>query len=64
MAWISLLVAESFSGSDVALAEDQGLPINGTLKKSINSDTWETLEKLHKGEVRLICLTSEIMTEV
>eukprot|EP01039_Chlorochromonas_danica_P001312 gene1312-1433_t len=46
----SLLVAESFSGSDVALVEDQGLPINGTLKKSINSDTWETLEKLHKGE--------------
>ncbi len=42
----SILVAESYTGSKISLKEDHG--ING--KMSINSDTWEPIEKLHKGE--------------
>lgn len=40
----SLLVAESFFGSQISLVED-AMGVN-----AINSDTWEPLEKLHKGE--------------
>ena len=42
----SILVAESYTGSKISLKEDHG--IDG--KMSINSDTWEPIEKLHKGE--------------
>lgn len=48
-----MLVAESFLGSSISLVEDEGEPVEvGDSKKTINSDTWEPLEKLHKGEVR------------
>lgn len=40
----TLLVAESYSGGRIALVEDTDE------KRSINSETWEALEKLHKGE--------------
>jgi hypothetical protein len=43
-----MLVAESYTGGKMALQEDRG--ING--KKTINSEVWEMIEKLHKGEVR------------
>jgi hypothetical protein len=43
-----MLVAESYTGGKMALQEDRG--ING--KKTINSEVWEMIEKLYKGEVR------------
>jgi hypothetical protein len=49
----SLLVAEGYLGSSLALFEDDGLPVAGEgteRRKHINSETWEPLEKLHKGE--------------
>jgi hypothetical protein len=45
----SLLVAESFVGGRISFVEDEGV----SNKKSINSDTWEPLEKLYKGEVSI-----------
>lgn len=40
----TFLVAESYGGGRIALVEDIDE------KRSINSETWEALEKLHKGE--------------
>jgi hypothetical protein len=44
VAAFSVLVAESFTGGSVSFVEDQAQ------NKTINSETWEPLEKLHKGE--------------
>jgi hypothetical protein len=53
----SLLVGESYSGSTISFVEDEGedIPLNlrkyGINKKrGINGETWEFLEKLHRGE--------------
>lgn len=53
----SVLVAESYAGSTVSFVEDTGVEVPAadvkygiSRKKSINSDTWEVLEKLHRGE--------------
>jgi len=40
----TLLVAESYGGARISLVEDTDE------KRTINSETWEALEKLHKGE--------------
>ena len=47
----SILVAESYTGGKIVLREDQGVTDeNGVTTKTVNGDTWEPLEKLHKGE--------------
>jgi hypothetical protein len=52
----SILVAESYTGGKIAFKEDEGIDVDPAefhgmnKKKTINSETWETLEKLHKGE--------------
>eukprot|EP01031_Cornospumella_fuschlensis_P031675 gene31675-38280_t len=49
----SYLVAEAYLGSTVAFIEDDGDDTedgNPQKKMTINSETWEPLEKLHKGE--------------
>jgi hypothetical protein len=57
----SILVAESYTGGIISFLEEgdvqeQGqATINSSVfhiqNRTINSNTWETLEKLHKGEV-------------
>lgn len=49
----SILVAEAFLGSTISLIEDEGVidnQDNVQRKMTINAETWEPLEKLHKGE--------------
>lgn len=53
----SALVGESYSGSTVSFVEDAGedIPVESqkyglTKKRVVNGDTWEYLEKLHRGE--------------
>lgn len=51
----SILVAESYGGSRISLAEDEGesatqMQTQTTKKMTINSETWEMLEKLSNGE--------------
>lgn len=53
----SVLVAASYVGSTISFVEDGGVDVPESdqryglsNKKHINSDTWEPLEKLHRGE--------------
>ncbi|RYG93571.1 hypothetical protein EON65_58715 [archaeon] len=48
----SLLVAEAYLGSTIALIEDDGVIGDNDMQKkmTVNAETWELLEKLHKGE--------------
>lgn len=53
----SVLVGESYTGSTVAFVEDAGEDIPEkdqkygiTKKRTVNAETWEYLEKLHRGE--------------
>lgn len=53
----SVLVGESYTGSTVSFVEDAGEDVPekdqkyGILKKrTVNAETWEYLEKLHRGE--------------
>ena len=46
----SILVAESYSNNAIQLVEDVGSPEKDKADR-INSETWEPLEKLAKGEV-------------
>lgn len=68
----SILVAESYSGSQVVFRADRGVPaaVNGSgsssdndsqqqqMVMSINGATWEPLEKLSKGEVSVLVTCS------
>ncbi len=49
----SILVAESYSGHRLSFVADKGDTPGGGGIKSIRSSTWEPLEKLSKGEVRV-----------
>jgi hypothetical protein len=47
----SILVAESYSDNKLSFVEDALLPGEGSRAGRTNSETWEPLEKLSKGEV-------------
>jgi hypothetical protein len=60
----SILVAESYGNSQVTFVEntatfdENGNPVTSPAAQSdrINSEAWEPLEKLAKGEVRWACV--------
>jgi hypothetical protein len=47
----SILVAESYSDNKLSFVEDALLPGEASRAGRTNSETWEPLEKLSKGEV-------------
>jgi hypothetical protein len=57
----SILVAESYSDNKLSFVEDALLPGEGSRAGRTNSETWEPLEKLSKGEVRCFLRVALVM---